>query len=48
MTQMEITDQQLGLDKCAVEHLVETVYERFIADETADVCSVQPPHQTLT
>jgi hypothetical protein len=41
---MEISNQKLGIDERAMKHLVETIYQRRIADQTASVSSVQPLH----
>ena len=45
---MKISDEQFRIDKRSVEHLIQTIYQRCVADQTARVCSVQPLHQTLT
>jgi hypothetical protein len=44
---MEIADQQFRIHERAVKHLVETEYERLVADQSARVRGVQSLCQTL-
>jgi hypothetical protein len=47
LTEMEIADEEFGIDKIAVKHLVKTEHERLVTDEAASVCGVQSLCQTL-